>query len=162
MNGKNIVKYRNDNCISQKELAERIGIAKSTLSRWENGKSEPREDEYKRLLEVVGEEYLCDGKEVYKKSAKDSLGEVSERINDILYEVSKIESKQASFESQKLKSDLFHKRLRTTVIIITCILILLLAIGTWIWLMNYGFGGDIVSCTAELNETSIIDDTYNT
>lgn len=162
MNGKSIVKYRNDNCISQKELAERIGIAKSTLSRWENGKSEPREDEYKRLLEVVGEEYLCDGKEVYKEAAKDTLEVVSERINDILYEVSKIESKQASFESQKLKSDLFHKRLRTTIIIITCIMILLLAIGTWVWLMNYGFGGDIVSCPAELNETSIIDDTYNT
>ena len=162
MNGENIVKYRNDNCMSQSELAEKIGVSKSTLSRWENGKSEPRDDEFNRLLKVVGEEYLFDGAEVYKKSAKDALGEVSDRVNDILYEVSKIESKQASFESQKLKTDLFHKRLRTTVIIITCILILLLALGTWVWLMNYGFGGDIVSCPVEIHETSIIDNTHNT
>jgi len=154
MNGKSIVKYRNDNCISQKELAERIGIAKSTLSRWENGKSEPREDEYKRLLEVIGEEFLSEGSEAYKKSTNDAIGEMSDRVNDILYVVSKIESKQLSFETQKLKADLFHRRLRTTVVIITCILVLLLAVGTWLWFMNHGFGGGIIEGPAIHIESS--------
>ena len=162
MNGKNIVKYRNDNCISQSELAERIGVAKSTLSRWENGKSEPREDEYKRLLEVIGEEYLSDGDVTNKFSSKEVLGEMSDRINDILYEVSKIELKQASLESQRLKSDIFHKRLRTTVVIVTCLLIITLVIWTWIWYMNFGFGGDIVAGTAKLSETSNCGGTFST
>ena len=76
MNGKNITKYRADNCISQEELAEKIGVSKSTLSRWENGKSEPRGDEFKRLRDIIGSEYLSDDLLTDKVSAKDTIGEI--------------------------------------------------------------------------------------
>ena len=158
MNGKNITKYRADNCISQEELAEKIGVSKSTLSRWENGKSEPRGDEFKRLRDIIGSEYLSDDLLTDKVSAKDTIGEMSNRVNDILYEVSKIESKQDSFEKQKLKSDLFHKRLRTVVVIVTCIILLLIVVITWLWLVNYGFGGDYVEGSARISDTSNNDD----
>lgn len=154
MNGKNIVKYRTDNCMSQSELAEKIGVSKSTLSRWENGKSEPRDEEYKRLFEVVGEEYLSGDTNTDKKSAKDELSEMSDRLNDLLYSVSKIESNQARLESQRLKADLFHKRLRTAVIILSCLLVLLLIIWTWFWYMNHGFGGPIIEGPVRFEETS--------
>lgn len=160
MNGKNITKFRTDNCISQSELAEKIGVSKSTLSRWENGKSEPRGEEYKRLRNVIGDEYLSDDVVPGNTNTKDTISEMSNRVNDILYEVSKIESNQETFESKKLKSDLFHKRLRTIVIIATCVIILLLAFVTWFWLMNYGFGGEIVEGSARL-ENVITDDNDN-
>ena len=124
MNGKIIIKYRTDNCISQSELAERVGVSKSTLSRWENDKSEPRGDEYRRLREVIGDEYFREDIEDEPITTESTIGEMSNRVNDILYEVTKIESKQDSFEKQKMKSDLFHKRLRTVVVIVTCIIIL--------------------------------------
>lgn len=155
MNGKIIIKYRTDNCISQSELAERVGVSKSTLSRWENDKSEPRGDEYKRLREVIGDEYFREDIEDEPITTESTIGEMSNRVNDILYEVTKIESKQDSFEKQKMKSDLFHKRLRTTVIIITCVLILLLALLTWIYVLNFGFGGDNVEGSAMFYETSL-------
>lgn len=154
MNGKNITKYRADNCISQEELAEKIGVSKSTLSRWENGKNEPRGDEFKRLRDTIGDEYLSDEMLTDEVSTKDTIGEMSNRVNDILFEVTKIETKQDSFEKQKLKSDLFHKRLRTTVVIVTCVLILLIVIITWLWLVNYGFGGNYVEGSARLYDTS--------
>ena len=58
MNGKNIAKYREDNGISQVEMAERLGIAPSTLSRWELNKTAPKGEDFDRLKELVGEEYL--------------------------------------------------------------------------------------------------------
>ena len=83
---------------------------------------------------------------------------MSNRVNDILYEVTKIESKQDSFEKQKMKSDLFHKRLRTVVVIVTCIIILLIVVITWLWLVNFGFGGKYVEGSARLYDTSVSDD----
>ena len=156
--GEKLSLLRKQNGLSQEELAERIGVSKSTLSRWENGKSEPRGDEFKRLRDTIGPEYLSDELITDKFSTKDTIGEMSNRVNDILYEVSKIESKQDSFEKQKLKSDLFHKRLRTVVVIVTCVIILLIVVITWLWLVNYGFGGDYVEGSARLYDTSINDD----
>lgn len=158
MNGKIIIKYRTDNCISQSELAERVGVSKSTLSRWENDKSEPRGDEYKRLREVIGDEYFREDIEDEPITTESTIGEMSNRVNDILYEVTKIESKQDSFEKQKMKSDLFHKRLRTVVVIVTCIIILLIVVITWLWLVNFGFGGKYVEGSARLYDTSVSDD----
>lgn len=53
MNGKNIAKYREDNGISQVEMAERLGIAPSTLSRWEHNKTAPKGEDYDRLKEMI-------------------------------------------------------------------------------------------------------------
>ena len=156
MNGKNIIRYRDDNCISQSELAERIGVSKSTLSRWENNKSEPRGEEFKRLREVIGEEYL-NNEEAVDVPSKDTLGEMSERVNDILYEVSRIGAKQESLESKELKSELFHKRLRTGIVIATCVFIILLTLGTWIFLMNHGFDGEVIAGNIHVGEASDAD-----
>ena len=123
MNGKNIVKYREDNYISQDELANKIGISRATLSRWENNRTAPRGDEYNRLRDIIGDEYLVEVDLREKKTTNESIVEISERINNILYEVTKIENKQESVESINLKEERRHRRIRTVVVITVMILI---------------------------------------
>ena len=60
MNGKNIIKYREDNGISQIELANELGVARSTLSRWEQNKTVPRGEDYDHLRKIIGDEYITD------------------------------------------------------------------------------------------------------
>ena len=39
------------NCLNQQELAKKLGVDSSCISRWLNGKSEPRLSEFRRLQE---------------------------------------------------------------------------------------------------------------
>jgi len=155
MNGKNIAKYREDNGISQFELAKKLNIAKSTLSRWENNKTVPMGGDYDRLISIIGEKYNTDQDLTEKKTAVEVIGEVSDRVDNILYQVSEIESNQRFIDVEK--SELRHRRIRTTVVIITCITVLALAIGTWFYIMNYGFKGEVVEGPAEMGTPSFLE-----
>ena len=144
MNGKNLIKYREDNGISQIELANELGVARSTLSRWEQNKTVPRGEDYDHLRKIIGDEYITDEDLTEDKTAIEAIEVVSDRVDNILFQVTQIESNQRSFENEDNKSKLKHRRIRTVAIIVTCIIILAIVIGTWFYLMNYGFGGDIV------------------
>lgn len=50
-----IRKRREEALLSQKEAAEKIGVAASTVSMWENGKSIPEANRLKKIAQV----YRC-------------------------------------------------------------------------------------------------------
>ena len=152
MNGKNIAKYREDNGISQVEMAERLGIAPSTLSRWELNKTAPKGEDYDRLKELVGEEYLTDEDLSETKKTIQTISEVSDRVDSILYQVTKIEKNQRSIEIDNVERE--HIKIRTRVIILTCIFIMALAFCTWYYWINNGFSGKTVEGPAEMGTPS--------
>ncbi len=152
MNGKNIAKYREDNGISQVEMAERLGIAPSTLSRWELNKTAPKGEDYDRLKELVGEEYLTDEDLSETKKTIQAISEVSDRVDSILYQVTKIEENQRSIEIDNVERE--HIKIRTRVIILTCIFIMALAFCTWYYWINNGFSGKTVEGPAEMGTPS--------
>ena len=152
MNGKNIAKYREDNGISQVEMAERLGIAPSTLSRWELNKTAPKGEDYDHLKEMIGEEYLTDEDLSETKKTIQAISEVSDRVDSILYQVTKIEENQRSIEIDNVERE--HIKIRTRVIILTCIFIMALAFCTWYYWINNGFSGKTVEGPAEMGTPS--------
>lgn len=150
MNGKNIIKYREDNGISQIELADKLGVARSTLSRWEKNKTTPHGDDYAKLKDLLGDAYLSDEDLSERKTTNDSIEEMSDRVDNILYQVTQIESNQRSFEEANNKSMLKHRRIRTAVIIITCIIILIGFIFGWVLIMNYGIRNEVIEGSAKI------------
>lgn len=154
MNGKNIKKYRDDNGISQIELAKQLGVARSTLARWEKNKTFPRDDDYDHLKDIIGDEYLTDVDLTVKKDAIEAIGDVSDRVDNILYQVSQIEYNQRSFEEENNRSKLKHRRIRTAVVIITCIIILAIFLYTWFVLVNHGIKDKVIEGSDEMGTPS--------
>ncbi|MCU0858963.1 MAG: type I restriction-modification system subunit M N-terminal domain-containing protein [Pontiellaceae bacterium] len=58
-----IVQLREKLGISQEELASRLGVAFTTVNRWENEKSEPRGKAKRAILELIEQEGLTDAEE---------------------------------------------------------------------------------------------------
>lgn len=52
--GNNIKKYRKLNKLTQEELAEKVGMSKTTIVFWEKGTREPQNKELKKLSELFG------------------------------------------------------------------------------------------------------------
>jgi len=160
MNGKNIIKFRNDNGISQIELADKLGVARSTLSRWEKNKTIPHGDDYARLKDLMGEEYLTDKDLTESETTIDVINEMSDRVNNILYHVSQIEHNQRSMDEVNTRLILKHRKIRTTAIVITCIIIIIGFIIGWFLIMNYGIRNEVIEGTARIGSASyyVIDD----
>ncbi len=154
MDGRKIIKYRVDNCISQSELAEKLHVSRSTLSRWENNKLDPTEEDMERIRALFGDSYLEDSAEIEEKDTDSVIRETSDRIDSILYQVSKIEANQSSFDDEKIKTIIRHKRLQSSVVIITCLLILALVFFTWLFWMNHGLRGEIKEGPIEMGNPS--------
>jgi len=62
--------------------------------------------------------------------------------------IAKLEGQASEIESYKKelelrKEDLHHKKIRTMSIIVTCLILVVLAFGTWLYIMNNGFRGEI-------------------
>ena len=51
--GKNIKKKRNEKGITQDQLAEKLNVARQTVSSWEMGRTEPDVDTLTKLAEVL-------------------------------------------------------------------------------------------------------------
>ncbi len=154
MNGKNIAKFRKENGLSQLELAAKIGVAKSTLSSWENNKTTPKGVDYQKLASVIGEEYLVDNDLTETITTVDAIGEVSDVVNDILYQVTNIGTKQEQYNSESIKSEIRHRRVRTFFVIFTCIFIIVVFLYTWICLVNHGLTDKGIEGAAEIETPS--------
>ena len=50
----NLIQLRKLNHMSQEELAEKIGVSRQTLSKWETGESLPDIEKCKMLAELFG------------------------------------------------------------------------------------------------------------
>ncbi len=154
MNGKNIAKYREDNGISQVEMAERLGIAPSTLSRWELNKTAPKGEDYDHLREMIGEEYLTDDDLSETKKTIQTICEVSDRVDSILYQVTKIESNQKQFEIEDNKSASKHRMIRTIAVVGTCIFIIIVFLYTWFHILNHGIRDEVIEGSDEMGTPS--------
>lgn len=65
-----IKKYRKENCFSQKDLADKLGVKFNTICRWETGKFEPSNKFKKELNNLIGKK---DGEIKRKKFLKSPL-----------------------------------------------------------------------------------------
>jgi transcriptional regulator with XRE-family HTH domain len=52
---KELETYRLENRISQQELAEKLGVAFSTVNRWLNGKAKPNKIQSYHIKKLLGE-----------------------------------------------------------------------------------------------------------
>jgi len=50
----NIKELRKAKDLTQIELAKRVGVSMMTIQLWERGVTKPNEENYKRLMEVLG------------------------------------------------------------------------------------------------------------
>lgn len=56
--GDDIRKARTNARLEQAELARRVGVARSTVSKWERGISEPSYSQYRRIAQVTDSHWL--------------------------------------------------------------------------------------------------------
>ena len=64
MKGKRLVKLRKDNNLTQEQLAEKLNVSASTISSWENNKTEPSKEDIAALKRI-----LTTDKEVIEKNS---------------------------------------------------------------------------------------------
>ena len=64
MKGKRLVKLRKDNKLTQEQLAEKLNVSASTISSWENNKTEPSKEDIAALKRI-----LTTDKEVIEKNS---------------------------------------------------------------------------------------------
>ena len=72
MFGDNLMELRKYHAMSQEELAERIGVSRQTLSKYETGESLPDIEKCKALADVFG--ITVDDLIIYEKSSGMGLG----------------------------------------------------------------------------------------
>ena len=70
--GENLVELRKYHDFSQEELADRIGVSRQTLSKYETGESLPDIEKCRLLAEIFG--VMVDDLISYEKDEQDNLG----------------------------------------------------------------------------------------
>lgn len=108
MIGENIRKLRHAQGLTQPEFAEKIGVSRNSLSRYENGSSPISTDIIDRICqafqvsyrEIVGEEKMINPLEEYQLSSKIDL--FKERASSILAKLYHFQDKHAiAFDDEK-------------------------------------------------------------
>ena len=149
MLGDKILLYRRREGFSQQQLADKLGLTRQTIARWEKNTNVPSDQEIKKLSELMGiteQELLFDD----GNNTPDSelVSNMEEMVSDISYGVSEqrkvleeIAAKQVTakdletlnkpidYSKEQLevqKAILRHKRIRTVVLIIMAIIIIIL------------------------------------
>jgi transcriptional regulator with XRE-family HTH domain len=90
--GKFIAQKRKEKCLTQEQLAEKLGVTNKTISKWETGKCMPDYAVVKGLceeLEITVAE-LIDGKEAEEKSVRT----YDEQIMDLLRRTQELEKQK--------------------------------------------------------------------
>ena len=97
-------------------------------------------------------ESLMSNRDEYIKKQDELIKELRDQNKQLLVKMdeqsAKIESYKMELEQSKLQSR--HGRIRTTVIVITCLIVILFTVGTWLYIMNYGFKGEINEGSASI------------
>lgn len=146
MLGNRLLAYRRREGMSQQQLAEKLGVARSTVARWEKNNNAPSVPEIKKISELLGlseQELLSEGDVV-----GDTVSDLEETISDISYGVNEqrkvleeISSKQAtssdieklrdtidvSKEQLEIQREILHqKKVRNRILIVLAIVIALM------------------------------------
>lgn len=106
--GKNILKLRKKNGLSQEQLGDKLNVSRQTISNWEIGETSPNSNQLKIL----------------SKELKVSIDELLE--NDYLADLRKEESISKETAPKEYKQEETHKKLNTLQIV-------LLIIGSPLW-----------------------------
>lgn len=79
--GEKILMLREEKDMKQKELAELVGVTEATLSRYENGKREPKGEIVSRIAKAlnVSTDYLLDSDNNLNKESETSSLELSKK-----------------------------------------------------------------------------------
>jgi len=144
-------------------VASIIGITVEELLSDEDDVTEHISDETKqsvldRLSDSV--DNLVTGQETINETLVSNQGKDDKRQEEIIGELrkqnelilSEMATYRESFDSRE--SELRHRRIRTVIIVVTCLIVLTLVICTWIYWMNYGFVGKDKEGSAEMGTPS--------
>jgi transcriptional regulator with XRE-family HTH domain len=87
--GNFIMLLRKQNSLSQKELAEKVGVSRQTISNWELGKVEPDTDSLKKLSKIFGVslEEILNGEIKIDKKVKSNKWKLSILISIIIISI---------------------------------------------------------------------------
>ena len=79
MLGEKIYDYRKKNAMSQEALAEKLGVARQTVSNWETGETSPNPEQLKQLSQLfnVSIDELLDNHSFVKSNTVPSTGRSS-------------------------------------------------------------------------------------
>lgn len=180
MSGVRIKWFRDKNNFSQRDLADLLGVSVRSVARWEQNKCKPYPDEMKRITKITGiteaellsdDDTECEPKRTVVDKISDEVENlvsgqemINESLNtnhkDLIRELQTRNEQLATIiDSYKValdtsRQDLHQKRIRTIAIVITCILILVLIFGTWLYWRNHGFDGKVIEGTAEMGTPS--------
>lgn len=85
-------------------------------------------------------EFLTSNRDEYIKRQNELICELQNQNKELL---SKLDEQSEIIESYKSaldlsKTELRHKRVRTIVIIATCLIVLIIIVGTWLYIWNHG------------------------
>lgn len=151
-----------------KKLSQLLGITEEELLSEENDGHDPLSKQI--VLEKIsdGVDNLVSGQESinaslmshhdeYKKQQSELINELQKQNRQLLNKLDEqseiISSYEKALDSSKI--ELQHKKIRTITIVVTCLIILILAFGTWLFWRNYGFKGNYQEGEALVGSASI-------
>ena len=147
MLGNRLLAYRRREGMSQQQLAEKLGVARSTVARWEKENNAPSVPEIKKISDLLG----LSEQELFSEEDRvedDTVSDLEETISDISYGVNEqrkvleeISSKHAtssdieklrdtidvSKEQLEIQREILHqKKVRNRILIVLAIVIALM------------------------------------
>lgn len=101
----NIKALRKEKKLTVDRLAKEMGVSKSTISLWENGKTNPRINQIEKLSDYFGvsKSYVLgysNSKEEPTKRYVDGLSKVLERLNEIEKKIKQFDEEYSSFKKE--------------------------------------------------------------
>lgn len=169
---------------SQKDLAEFLGVNVRTVSRWEQNNNKPNQEEMEKISKLFGipeDELLADelsDENNLEETNQNILNRLSDSVDNLVTGqenmnetitsnqdqlicelkrqnedlLSKIQSYEKSLDSNEM--DKRHRKIRTIVITVTCIVIVGLMIFAWIYWINNGLNGTVQDGPIEMGTPS--------
>ena len=141
------------NEVELKRLATLLGVTEDEILSDEDDLIRPSKDAGQNILGKISDsvDNLVTGQEIINERLVNNRDEYidkqSELINSLQDQnkqlLSKLEEQSRLIESYKKAVDtsrieIRHKRIRTAVLIITCLIVLALIFGTWLYVRNHG------------------------
>lgn len=111
--GQNIAELRKSQDLTQRELAERLGVSQSHVARWESEKTQPRSRALKQLSEFFGvtvEELLSGG----SGNLKTALDVEDQELLELLKELKNLSKDETQALKTVIRGLLARSRLEQT------------------------------------------------
>ena len=78
--GKRLAKARKSQKMTQNSLAERMNVARTTISNWENGRSQPDLDALRMLSEIFHCDFLANAPQQHENACMDVVQQLAECV----------------------------------------------------------------------------------